>query len=330
MNILTLVSRIFAGRLLCSFFLAQFLVSDIQAFCQCAAEKTLLPSIKQKKDLPIFSIYFVPALKIGANHSASPRVVLAVWDDGYCMYSEDRVKGGPPYKQASLPKGEIINVTRTLSSFAPPKITSYFLPDSSSTTIAFQDKITGRCISLRSSHEHYPKQVYSQQYDTFFHKWEELKKLGRSIRFENASVIEGIEFTLSPCVPESVNVGLLLQHIGPERKTIPPVVLFSGDEGCQSAISDVPENLREFVKKEPIRGDVVTALYGFIIGKPSSSNTGFGATRVAFHWPKDRMEYILDVHQMREFKVKWQKLSPLPPAVVDYFTRIGLTDENSM
>lgn len=122
---------------------------------------------------------------------------------------------------------------------------------------------------------------------------------------------------------------LLLLHIGPERKTIPPVILFSVKERYKSAISDIPEYLREFLRKEPIEPKLNSELYGCLLGEPPSSNIGFGTTLVAFYWPKHKAEYTLDINQMREFKAKWQNISTLPSSAADFFARIGLTNEDT-
>ena len=87
---------------------------------------------------------------------------------------------------------------------------------------------------------------------------------------------------------------LLLMHVGPERKTISPVIFFSSEEGCLDAISDVPEYLREIVKKEPLRAEIISDLYKFIADKPPSRSALFGTTLIAFYRSKSRAQYTLD------------------------------------
>jgi hypothetical protein len=91
----------------------------------------------------------------GLRSAGAPKLIVAVWDDGHVVWSQDQIHGGPPYYVGTTAR------TRLDSSFAclaadgvlenTTLNTSRFGPDSTFTTLLVRDR--AKQLKMRSWHE---------------------------------------------------------------------------------------------------------------------------------------------------------------------------------
>ena len=93
----------------------------------------------------------------GGAASHQPRLVLAVWKDGHIVWSDDRLRGGAPYRAGQIdPKrlASLLSDLERIGLFGEEELArSYVGPDAAFTTILIHNG--ARRIAMRSWHELY-------------------------------------------------------------------------------------------------------------------------------------------------------------------------------
>jgi len=284
-----------------------------------------VPSVKERMELPIFSIY----RRYGSASVRIPRtpsVVIAVWSDGYCILSGDDFKGGPPpYKNGWLGNNALLDFKKRLRSFTPPAIWGPTMPDASSIVIVIHDESRSTCFALESSHELYSRQKISPLYDNFLHTWGELRRLAKSVHCDSLSSKEEFAFEFRMCAPFDAPA-LLLEHVGAGKKAIANVLLYSSDSGSSRAMIREPERL-QLAKKEAVKEDIIPSLYQFVKDLPAPQENVLGTTRLTFFFSTSDAEIVVDPGAMKNLRKEWAEAAPLPPSVVEYFERAGINQK---
>src|SRR5262249_23309746 len=121
----------------------------------CSAAPAPTP---RQTTLPISSADTVLAIFTqdwGLRSAGGPRLVLAVWDDGKVVWSEDHLEGGSPYRAAAINPGRLKSLLSRLENdghFSDDNLSrSHFGPDSRFTTILVRSG--KKELKMRSWHE---------------------------------------------------------------------------------------------------------------------------------------------------------------------------------
>lgn len=117
--------------------------------------KGRVPVAVRKSPLPVIEVwtqhwgFSVPV------SNRYPRAILAVWADGLTIWSEDSIKGGPPYMQGtnSIGKvGEVLGLIEQRGYFDEAHLREpHFAPDTYFTGMALTND--GKSLLMRSCHE---------------------------------------------------------------------------------------------------------------------------------------------------------------------------------
>jgi hypothetical protein len=91
----------------------------------------------------------------GLRSAGKPQLILAVWGDGRVLWSEDRLRGGAPYRVGQIAPRRLTSLLSRLERdgfFADPKLSrSHFGPDAQFTTILV--KSGKKQLKMQSWHE---------------------------------------------------------------------------------------------------------------------------------------------------------------------------------
>jgi hypothetical protein len=124
---------------------------SVQAAPETVQVEMLLP--KGEADPPQISCFTKPGLTL--DTAQGPRLVAAIWQDGKALWSEDSIRGGPPYFSGTIEKGKIIaflNWLKSAGHLDNPRINRVYTgPDSSTSNIVV---VSGtQVLSMESWHE---------------------------------------------------------------------------------------------------------------------------------------------------------------------------------
>jgi len=309
------------------FFLVFLIPFDVFALHAKARGGIELPSIEEREDFPIFSIYKNVVSRIGEVYSDSLNVIIAVWGDGYCISSDD-INGGPPYKCGFLAEPTLHDIEKKLHAFKPPQITDLPILDAfSETWIAVRDEYTSKCLTLRLSLEEYSlnEPLYRDRKNNilFFDAWKDLRQFGKMINRSQISLQENVTFSLKRCPPHETYTSVVFRYIGSDRKQpVHPVILNSCEEGYHTVLQDIPAYLIVSCNRETVKPDSLSALYTILSKNASLGGSASGTTEITFYWSNGKKNYTLDLDQILEMKKYWAEFSPLPSSVARYFEEI--------
>ncbi|HNY27266.1 MAG TPA: hypothetical protein PKH31_07795 [Candidatus Sumerlaeota bacterium] len=289
-----------------------------------------LPFLKQRNDSPIFSIYVnpgMPAKTADYPRALQPGIILAVWKDGSCVWSEDKLYGGPPYNQGNLSEESRLDLEKELGSFKTPETTACYVCDADWMTIALHDENTSRCVEMVSSHEYFPYLMDSRDkgYTQFFETWGKLRRCAYNLNCRPTPSQEELQFDLRPCPPHKPLTALLFRYVGADRRLVHPVIVESCDTGYPTVLQDIPVDLIVSCKRGTTKQSFISALRTAVTRNSVPKSTG-RTTEMTFYWPDGKERFVLDLDQMLELKKYWNELSSLPPSVSQYFEEIGLLD----
>ncbi len=172
-----------------------------------------IPIADEVEGFPILCIYVTPGRAqlerdFKETGIASPRIIIAVWEDGTMIWSENKVGGGPPYLTATVDSRQLEDFLTSIGEIAdslPSGIrTDYRGPDSAATTIVANGgecqvywhswhevwEATGRSVSVNGyirplppgqSAEEVRTSESSPEYLQFVNVWEEVKTAALSL-----------------------------------------------------------------------------------------------------------------------------------------------------
>jgi len=116
-----------------------------------APDSVVMPVSVSRTGIPAAAVY---VRHDGWEHG-QVRLILAIWKDGYAVWSENQVGGGPPYQTGDVDPQRLTAVLNKLEGagvFRDPALKKpYFGLDSSSTVVAVADGC--RALHMRSWHE---------------------------------------------------------------------------------------------------------------------------------------------------------------------------------
>jgi hypothetical protein len=166
---------------------------------------TAMPVFEKDQDkVPIMTIHRYG----GVSQPGIPyAVILSVWKDGRILWSEDFVRGGPPYREAQIEPEKVtkvMNYLKTNAVFGDPALNrfGYPIPDAMYSHICIVDAT--RCLSMKSHHEMdgRPKKEdlskHPEEYQHFRFVWDKVKKsfLGLIPKTGGEVLAEKVKFKL--------------------------------------------------------------------------------------------------------------------------------------
>lgn len=126
--------------------------------CLLLAVITSAAAVERKPLRPVTNAESVLAIycdSVGEAGDAEPAIIFAAWPDGQIVWSDDRLHGGPPYREAQIKPNKVISLLARLEKdglFADEKLKhARFGPDSSFTALLI--KRGDEQIEMRSWHE---------------------------------------------------------------------------------------------------------------------------------------------------------------------------------
>lgn len=140
------------GRLLT---LAALVASLLQSCAGRTPDRTLwMPVDAVTGDVPVFALWGT------SNNSGrikdAPGVIVAAWDNGRVVFSNDRMRGGPPFSEKRMDPSTIVGIhRRAWNAVDPLELRGFAFPDAAHTTLFVNGQ--ERCQVLASALELNPR-----------------------------------------------------------------------------------------------------------------------------------------------------------------------------